>query len=503
MAERVSSLLRRSVEHLASEVPKSYRLVLDKLGPMIVEVDVDGDVFSLRGGQRLEVADGAVSTAGARITTSREAILDVLDAKVGLGHAVEDGRRSRAGLTRRRAACTRHPARVRPRRGPGAVPTRPARSTTGGKIMTEAIPTQAIPTRPSHPGHPNPRVVQATPHGRGPGWRHRRAHRRSRTGRARLRCHRVRTSCGRALRPGRVSGRRLPPVKLGGLAASQYSTVGPYTGSLARAAPLPGPSGHPRDPARAVAGEHGFRFFPAYYIHIWDLFQRIPRLPAHRPGSRRCPLDTDLAHDHGQRQAGGHPGHDGRRQAVARLPPRGATQPRRIPHHRRPAHGTGLHPARYADLREPAAGLPRHQSRAPRIRAAEPVGIRLLRGARCSGRPRPVQLFEPLQRRAARNAASTSRIRHALRRCPHECVDLPSAPAADGSPRQQGRRGTQRSDHRVVVRPLVPPPRRAWESVSSTARPPRLEPPVFDPTTAAASQTPRASDACRRHAAGA
>ena len=91
MAERVSSLLRRSVEHLASEVPKSYRLVLDKLGPMIVEVDVDGDVFSLRGRQRLEVADGAVSTAGARIATSREAILDVLDAKVGLGHAVEGG----------------------------------------------------------------------------------------------------------------------------------------------------------------------------------------------------------------------------------------------------------------------------------------------------------------------------------------------------------------------------------------------------------------------------
>lgn len=67
-----------------------------------------------------------------------------------------------------------------------------------------------------------------------------------------------------------------PPVKLGGLAASQYSTVGPYTGSLAQLRPFPGRRGHPRDPERAVAGEHGFRFFPAYYIHIWDLFQRIP-----------------------------------------------------------------------------------------------------------------------------------------------------------------------------------------------------------------------------------
>jgi uncharacterized protein with NAD-binding domain and iron-sulfur cluster len=66
------------------------------------------------------------------------------------------------------------------------------------------------------------------------------------------------------------------PVKLGGLAASQYSTVGPYTGSLAELRPFPGRRGQPREPGRAVAGEHGFRFFPAYYIHIWDLFQRIP-----------------------------------------------------------------------------------------------------------------------------------------------------------------------------------------------------------------------------------
>jgi hypothetical protein len=67
-----------------------------------------------------------------------------------------------------------------------------------------------------------------------------------------------------------------PQVKLGGLAASQYSTVGPYTGSLAELRPFPGRRGQPRQPGRAVAGEHGFRFFPAYYLHIWDLFQRIP-----------------------------------------------------------------------------------------------------------------------------------------------------------------------------------------------------------------------------------
>lgn len=91
MAEQVSSLLRRSVEHLADEVPDSYRLVLERLGPLVVELDVDGELFSLRGGHRLEVADGAAGTAGTRVATSRAAIVDVLDAKVGLGQAVEAG----------------------------------------------------------------------------------------------------------------------------------------------------------------------------------------------------------------------------------------------------------------------------------------------------------------------------------------------------------------------------------------------------------------------------
>lgn len=91
MAEQVSSLLRRSVEHLADEVPDSYRLVLEALGPLLVEVDVDGERFALRGGQRLEVSEGATGMAGAQITTSRAAILDLLDAKVGLDEAVQVG----------------------------------------------------------------------------------------------------------------------------------------------------------------------------------------------------------------------------------------------------------------------------------------------------------------------------------------------------------------------------------------------------------------------------
>jgi hypothetical protein len=91
MAERVSSLLRRSVERLEREVPDSYRLLVAELGPMVVELNVDGEIFTLRGGDRLRVSDGAADTAGARITTSRVTILDVLDARVALGEAVEAG----------------------------------------------------------------------------------------------------------------------------------------------------------------------------------------------------------------------------------------------------------------------------------------------------------------------------------------------------------------------------------------------------------------------------
>ncbi|MEE6139442.1 SCP-2 sterol transfer family protein [Mycobacterium sp. 050128] len=92
MAEPISSLLRRSIEHLEDEVPDSYRLIVAELGPMVVELHVDGEVFSLRGGGgRLQVSNGAVPMAGTRIVASRATILDLLDARMGLGEAVETG----------------------------------------------------------------------------------------------------------------------------------------------------------------------------------------------------------------------------------------------------------------------------------------------------------------------------------------------------------------------------------------------------------------------------
>lgn len=92
MAEQVSSLLRRSIVHLADEGPASYRLLVDQLGPLVVELDVDGEIFALSGGGELRVTEGAVDTPGVRIQTSRSTILDVLDATIGIADAVDADR---------------------------------------------------------------------------------------------------------------------------------------------------------------------------------------------------------------------------------------------------------------------------------------------------------------------------------------------------------------------------------------------------------------------------
>ncbi len=91
MVEPVSSLLRRSVGHLADEVPASYRHVLDTLGPLVVALDVDGEPCTLRGGRRLDVTEGADPAAGTRVTTTRSTVLDILDAATTLDDAIETG----------------------------------------------------------------------------------------------------------------------------------------------------------------------------------------------------------------------------------------------------------------------------------------------------------------------------------------------------------------------------------------------------------------------------
>ena len=145
---------------------------------MVVELDVDGDVFSLRGDGRLRVSDGAADTAGVRIVTSRDAILDLLDARVGLGEAVEAGRvcvrgslddvqRAHDSLLAYVHAAVRAPSQ------PGA-----AVRTAGGDSHERV--------------HIDAGILRTASHGGGPRGRHRRPHRRARTRGARLRRHGVR-----------------------------------------------------------------------------------------------------------------------------------------------------------------------------------------------------------------------------------------------------------------------------------------------------------------------
>lgn len=91
MAETVASLLRRSLEHMASDVPAGYAHLLRQLGALVIDVEIDGERFALRGGPRLEVVEGVAPAAGARMAMSRRAVLAVLDAEVALAEAVESG----------------------------------------------------------------------------------------------------------------------------------------------------------------------------------------------------------------------------------------------------------------------------------------------------------------------------------------------------------------------------------------------------------------------------
>jgi uncharacterized protein with NAD-binding domain and iron-sulfur cluster len=71
-----------------------------------------------------------------------------------------------------------------------------------------------------------------------------------------------------------------PPVKLGGMAASQWARAADSSAQhnvenrqVYRRFPGRAPTS---DEPGMLPGEHGFRFFPAYYLHVWDTMQRIP-----------------------------------------------------------------------------------------------------------------------------------------------------------------------------------------------------------------------------------
>ena len=144
-------------------------------------------------------------------------------------------------------------------------------------------------------------------------------------------------------------------------------------------------------------------------------------------------LAADLPHGHGQRPAGDHPGHHDRRQAVARLPPRGAAQPRRDALGPGPAGAVGLHRRRRADFQWPDAALPGHQPAAPGAELQNMSAYDFFVGARRDGRPAGSPT--PTVRGAyPRHAQGARRVRLALGRRPHQPHHLPAAAAADGPP---------------------------------------------------------------------
>lgn len=93
-AAPVADLLRRSLAHLAAQVPASHRHLVGELGSLVVEVTTDDPAtFTVRGdGPRIVVTDGPAAAPDTRIAAGRATILDVIDARVGLAEAVEAGR---------------------------------------------------------------------------------------------------------------------------------------------------------------------------------------------------------------------------------------------------------------------------------------------------------------------------------------------------------------------------------------------------------------------------
>ncbi|MGE2728059.1 SCP-2 sterol transfer family protein [Mycolicibacterium vaccae] len=90
MAELVSTLLQRSVDHLADEVPDSYRRTARTLGEHLVALHVDDERFCLTGGNDLVVVDH-VPGAHVHIATARSTIVEILDGHLRLEAAVQDG----------------------------------------------------------------------------------------------------------------------------------------------------------------------------------------------------------------------------------------------------------------------------------------------------------------------------------------------------------------------------------------------------------------------------
>ena len=240
-----------------------------------------------------------------------------------------------------------------------------------------------------------------------------------------------------------------PPVKLGGLAASQYSTVGAHDGSQAELRPFPGRRGQPRDPRVSGCGRTWLPLLsgvlPTYLGHV----------PAH-PGLRThgvtasgttCWTPTSrTVYDNVRRVVTQGMTVDGKPSLVF---------PRELP--RSPAESLGIL-QQLAVLGFTPGDIATFESRLLRYLVTSP-----LRRARELQNVSAYDFFVGYDRKTKTNRFAYSPSFDALlREMPrvlaaielalggraHQHHHLSAAVPEYGPPRQQGRRGAQRSHHR-------------------------------------------------------
>ena len=323
----VATQLAHAFALLAAEVPSIHMEIAARLGTVRVRLAVDDEVFDVANIERVPRVIDAVDDASVTIATTQAVVRDVLAGRRTMAEVVRADAlraavrsaiswrcspRSRPSSMARSGAmrCQRSSTNSK-RKGsrdgehpePGSRGSReeagceeaarqekvaakrvtkkqPAKKKATAKRVTKKQPAKKAAKRkavrrPSEPVDPKPRPGVTTPASR-PGGPPTVAV--FGAGIAGLTAAHELAERGFAVTVYEARGRRAtpatgparpPPVRLGGMAATQY-----VAGSDVRR--FPDKIGSPTRPPGLIAGEHGFRFFPAYYLHIWDTLRRIP-----------------------------------------------------------------------------------------------------------------------------------------------------------------------------------------------------------------------------------
>lgn len=83
-----ANLLTRAWEILRRDELRAFTHMVDALGPLTVALEVDDEVFSVLGGDRLSVQPGLDAAAAVRVRASRAAVLRLIDGEASFLDAV-------------------------------------------------------------------------------------------------------------------------------------------------------------------------------------------------------------------------------------------------------------------------------------------------------------------------------------------------------------------------------------------------------------------------------